>query len=131
MSQTPPAPDQPLKIAARGLAKVDDLRELLRDLGPRVGVKSGHANQPGKPEVPTKAPSKTLQYFQFDKASGLAKTHELRRIQELLLKAVPSANKTPFAARKHAGVLKREDLRAFHKHWLAIFKAETQAFESP
>jgi hypothetical protein len=130
MSQAPPAPDQPLKIASRGLAKVDDLRELLRDLGPRVGVRSGHANQPDKPQVPTKAPSRALQYFQFDKTSGLAKTHELRRIHALLLKAVPAASKTPFAARKYTGVLKRSDVRAFHKHWLAIFKAETQALSS-
>jgi|GEM_PF-6832519 len=125
MSQVPPAPDQPLKIAARGLAKVDDLRELMRDLGPRVSLRSGHESKPAKAEVPTKAP-KTLQYFQFDKTSGLAKTHELRRIHALLLKAVPSGNKTPFAARKHTGVLKRADLRAFHKHWLAIFKTQTE-----
>lgn len=126
MSAAPPAPDQPLKIASRGLAKVEDLRALLLDLGSRVGVRSGHANQPNKPEVPTKAPAKSLQYFQFDKTTGLAKTHELRRIHALLLKAMPSANKTPFAARKYTGVLKRSDLRAFHKHWLSIFKTQTE-----
>lgn len=126
MSQVPPAPDQPLQIPRRGLAKVDDLRLLIQDLGPRVGVRSGHEVKPSKPEVPTKATSKTLQYFQFDKTSGLAKTLELRRIHYLLLKAVPSGNKIPFSTRKNSGVLKCADVIAFHKHWLGIFKNQSE-----
>lgn len=105
---------------------MDDLRQLLRDLGPRVGLRSGHEAKPAKAEVPIKTPSKSLQYFQFDKTSGLAKTHELRRIHTLLLKVVPSGNKTPFAARKNSGVLLRSDIIAFHKHWLGVFKTQSE-----
>jgi len=130
MSAVPPAPDQPLQIPSRGLAEVDDLRLLLSDLGPRVSLRSGHDPKAAKPEVPTTVPSKTLEYFQFDKTTGVAKTHELRRIHALLLKSVPAGNKTPFRARKTTGTLKRADVRAFHQHWLGIFKAQTQEASS-
>lgn len=102
----------------------------MQDLGPRVGVRSGHQNVPGKAEVPTKAPTKTLRYFQLDKTTGVAKTDDLRRIHAVLLKAFPAGGKTPFKARKHTGVLKRSDIHAFHKHWLAIAKRETTSASS-
>lgn len=119
------APDQPLKIPAQGLAKVEDLRLLIQDLGPRMNVRSGHTNQPGKPEVPSTAPTKTLRYFQPDKTTGVAKTADLRRVHTLLLKALPAGNKTPFRARRQDGTLHRSDIHAFHRHWLAIAKRET------
>ena len=127
MKDAPAAPAQPLKIPASGLAKVDDLRELLRDLGSRVGVSGGHDSHAAKPQVKqNQGDSKVLQYFQFDKVTGVAKTSELRRIHAMLLKAVPLGNKTPFRARKYSGTAHREDLHSFHKHWLGIFKAQTE-----
>lgn len=119
----PKAPDQPLPIPATGLAKAEDLRTLMADLGPRVGVRAGHQSRPAQAEVVTAQPSKTLRYFTLDKSTGVAKTADLRRIHAVLLKAVPQGAKTPYRARKTTGVCKRTDLHAFRQHWLGIFDA--------
>jgi hypothetical protein len=119
----PKAPDQPLSIPATGLAKAEDLRTLMADLGPRVALRSGHESRPVQPEVAVKQPSKTLRYFQLDKSTGVAKTSDLRRIHAVLLKAVPQGNKTPYRARKTNGTCKRSDIHAFRDHWLRIFQA--------
>jgi len=120
---TPKAPDQPLPIPTTGLAKAEDLRTLMADLGPRVGLRAGHEIRPAQAEVVTKQPSKTLRYFQLDKSTGVAKTADLRRIHAVLLKAVPQGNKTPYRARKTTGVCQRTDLHSFRQHWLGIFDA--------
>lgn len=125
MSDAPPAPDQPLKIPTRGLAKVEDLKRLLADLGPRVAIRSGHDSEAPKLEVKVKAPTKTLAYFQPDKTTGVAKVADLARVHQLLLKAMPAGVTRPFRARRNSGTLKRSDLHAFHKHWLAIARAQT------
>lgn len=124
MSDVPPAPDQPLRIPASGLATVDDFKKLLSDLGPRVGIRSGHQSQAEKPEVKQSTPTKTLAYFQADKTTGVAKVSDLARVHQLLMKAVPAGITRPFRPRRSTGTLKRSDLHAFHKHWLAVFKAQ-------
>ena len=125
MSDFPPAPDQPLRIPTRGLAMVEDLKRLLADLGPRVGLRSGHNSEAPKPEVRVQAPTKTLAYFQPDKTTGVAKVSDLARVHHLLLKAVPAGVTRPFRARRKDGTLKRSDIHAFHQHWLAVIKAQT------
>jgi hypothetical protein len=120
------APDPPLQVPVRGLARVDHLRALLSDLGPRVNIRGTHLTQPAGAPVPGADATNTLRYFQFDKTTGVAKTPELRRLHALLLKAVPSAARTPFKARKYTGTLNCSDIHAFRKHWLAIFKAQTE-----
>lgn len=130
MSTAPPAPDQPLRISTTGLAKAEDFKKLLSDLGPRVGLRSGHQGEAAKPEVKVRAPTKTLAYFQPDKTSGVAKVSDLARVHQLLLKAVPAGVTRPFRARRNDGTLKRKDLHAFHKHWLAVLRAENETAES-
>lgn len=130
MSDAPPAPDQPLKIPGRGLATVEDLKRLLSDLGPRVGLRSGHNSEAPKPEVRVRAPTKSLAYFQPDKTTGVAKVSDLARIHQLLLKAVPAGVTRPFRARRKDGTLKRLDLHNFHQHWLAVMRAQNQETET-
>lgn len=126
MSDVPPAPDQPLRIPSTGLAKAEDLKKLLADLGPRVGLRSGHNSEAPKAEVRVKAPSKSLAYFQPDKPTGVAKVTDLARVHQILLKAVPAGVMRPYRSRRNDGTLKRADLHAFHKHWLAVFRAQNE-----
>ena len=123
---TSPPPDQPLKIPATGLAKVDDLRKLLSDLGSRVGLRSGHNLEAPKPEVRVQGTTRVLTYFQPDKTTGVAKVSDLARVHQILLKAVPAGVTRPYRARKNSGTLKRSDLHAFHRHWLAVMRAQNE-----
>lgn len=117
-------PDQPLKLPTRGLAHVEDLRLLLADLGPRIGLRSGHQSTAPTLEVRVQAPTKTLTYFQPDKTTGVAKVADLARIHQRLLKAVPAGITRPYRPRRTDGTLKRIDLHSFHRHWLGVFKAQ-------
>lgn len=125
MSADAPPPDQPLRIVARGLATVEDLKKLLADLGPRVGIRTSHLTEPVKAQV--KGAGKTLRYFQPDKTTGVAKVLDLARIHQLLLKAVPAGVTRPYRARKTSGTLHRRDLLTFHSHWLGVFKTENES----
>ena len=123
---TTPQPDEPLPIPTRGLGKVEHLRVLLDDLGGRLGVRSGHITRPEKGGPVADDRMKTLRYFQFSKATGVAKVLEMARIHQVLLKALPDAVKTPYRARKYSGTLKANDIHGFHKHWLGVLRKKAE-----